>query len=126
MLEKAEIANAGASNWLTHAKAVTKLASTLKSAGIPGYLLENGQMANLPLFSTNQVPQKAGAPATGRLILGDWSQVMLGIWSEVDILVNPYAEPAYSRGGVSVRVMTTCDIALRHPEAFVVAEDIAI
>jgi HK97 family phage major capsid protein len=126
MIEKAEIANAGASNWLTHAKAVTKLASTLKSAGIPGYLLENGKMANLPLFSTNQVPQKAGAPATGRVILGDWSQVMLGIWSEVDILVNPYAEPAYSRGGVNVRVMTTCDIALRHPTAFVVADDLAL
>lgn len=126
MIQKAELENAGVVNWLTHAKAKTKLASTLKAAGIPGYLLENGRMADLPLFSTNQVPEKAGAPATGRVILGDWSQVMLGIWSEVDILVNPYAEPAYSRGGVNVRVMTTCDIALRHPKAFVVAEDIAI
>lgn len=126
MIQKAELENAGVVNWLTHAKAKTKLASTLKAAGIPGYLLENGRMADLPLFSTNQVPEKAGAPATGRVILGDWSQVMLGIWSEVDILVNPYAEPAYSRGGVNVRVMTTCDIALRHPKAFVVADDLAI
>lgn len=46
---------------------------------------------------------------------------MLGVWSEVDILVNPYAEPAYSRGGVQVRAMATVDTAVRHPEGFVVA-----
>ena len=40
----------------------------------------------------------------------------------VDILVNPYAEPAYSRGGVQVRAMATCDVALRHPQGFVLAE----
>ena len=83
-------------------------------------------MADLPLYSTNQVPAKAGSPATGRVILGDWSQVMLGIWSEVDVLVNPYDSTAYARGGVKVRAMATCDVAVRHPKAFVVADDLAL
>lgn len=123
MLEKAEVANVTAANWLTCPAAKTVLASTLKEAGLPGYLLENGRMADLPLFATNQViADSNGAP----VILGDWSQVLLGIWSEIDILVNPYAEPAYTRGGVQVRAMATCDIALRHPEAFVVATDLAV
>lgn len=126
MLEKAELENAGVVNWLTHAKVKTRLASTLKDADLPGYLLENGKMADLPLYSTNQVPKKTGTPDTGRLILGDWSQVMLGIWSEVDILVNPFDSTAYARGGVKVRAMATVDAAVRHPKAFVVAEDIAI
>jgi HK97 family phage major capsid protein len=123
MIEKAELENAPVANWLTSPEVKTKLASTLKASGIAGYLYEGGRMAELPLFSTNQVPT---ASAGGKLILGDWSQVMLGIWSEVDLLVNPYAEPAYSRGGVLVRIMSTVDIALRHPEAFVVASDINI
>ena len=59
------------------------------------------------------------------MILGDFSQVMLGIWREVDILVNPFDSTAYARGGVLVRAMATCDVAVRHPEAFVVADDVS-
>lgn len=127
MLEKLELVNAAAANWLTAPKVKTKLASTLKSASSgAAYLLEGGRMADLPLYSTNQVPAKTGTPDTGRVILGDWSQVMLGLFSELDILVNPYAETAYSKGNVLVRAMSTVDIAVRHPEAFVVAEDVAL
>ncbi|MFV1944199.1 phage major capsid protein, partial [Pseudomonas luteola] len=79
-----------------------------------GFLYENGTLAGLSLSTSKGVPD-------GTLILGDFSQVMLGVWSEVDILVNPYAEPAYSRGGVQVRAMATVDTALRHPEGFVVS-----
>lgn len=126
MVQKADLVNVAAVNWIGSTKAKAKLAGTLKASGIAGYLLEGGRMADLPAYFTNQVPEKAGSPNTGRLILGDWSQVLLGIWSELDILVNPYAETAYSKGNVLVRAMSTVDIALRHPEAFVVAEDLAI
>jgi HK97 family phage major capsid protein len=127
MLELAEIANATSSSWLTSPKVKTKLAQTLKDAGLPGYLLENGKMADLPFYSTNQVPlNTVPNPDTGIAILGDWSQVMLGIWSEVDILVNPYSETAYTKGNVLVRAMSTVDIAIRHPESFVIANDIAL
>jgi hypothetical protein len=54
---------------------------TLKSAGIAGFLMEGGKMADLPCYFSNQVAEKTGAPNTGKLIAGDWSQVMLGIWS---------------------------------------------
>ena len=120
MLEKLELANAhsmGAS-WLMNPTVKTKLKTTLKAAGIAGYMLENGKIDEYAAYSTNQTPAST-------LILGDWSQVLLGIWSELDILVNPYAEPAYSKGNVLIRAMATCDIAVRHPEAFVVADDIA-
>lgn len=126
MVEKAELENATAVNWLASPKVKTKLASTLKAADIAGYLLEGGRMAELPAFFTNQVPAKAGTPNTLRLILGDWSQVLLGIWSEVDLLVNPFAETAYSKGNVLVRAMSTVDVAVRHPKAFVVADDLAL
>ena len=126
MLQKLDLVNASAANIVASTKVKAMLAGTLKSSGIAGYLLEGGRMADLPVYFSNQVPEKTGTPNTGRLIAGDWSQVMLGIWSEVDILVNPFAETAYSKGNVLVRAMSTVDIALRHPEAFVVADDLAL
>lgn len=115
MLDDVEIANG---RWLTSAAVRTALASTEKVPGSgSGFLYDGGSLAGLPLSASKSVP-------AGTLILGDFSQVMLGVWSEVDILVNPYAEPAYSRGGVQVRAMATVDTAVRHPEGFVVATEV--
>lgn len=126
MLQKLDLVNAGAANFVGSTKVKAKLQGTLKASGIAGYLMEGGKVADLPAYFSNQVPEKTGSPNTGRLIAGDWSQVMLGIWSEVDLLVNPYESTAYSKGNVLVRAMSTVDIAVRHPEAFVFAEDIAL
>lgn len=126
LIEKAEVANAPVSSWLTHPSAATRLRSTLKATGIAGYLMEGGRMADMPVHVTNQVPEKSGSPNTGRLILGDWSQVMLGVWSEIDLLLNPFDSTAYARGGVLVRAMSTVDIGIRHPESFIVADDLAL
>ena len=125
MKAKAELANVEASSWLFNPAAAAKLAGTEKSNGTGIYLLgDDGRMAGIQSYSTNQVPNVDVDSAN--VILGDWSQVLLGIWSEIDILVNPYAQPAYGRGGVLIRAMSTVDVALRHPEAFVVASDLAI
>src|SRR3546814_5218730 len=77
---------------------------------------DDGKIAGVQSYATNQVPNEAGTPETGVAILGDWSQVLLGVWSEIDILVNPYAQPAYGRGGVLIRAMSTVDVAVRHPD----------
>ena len=126
MLQKLDLVNASAANIVASMKVKAKLQGTLKAAGIAGYLMEGGRMADLPVYFSNQVAEKTGVPNTGKLIAGDWSQVMLGIWSEIDILVNPFAETAYSKGNVLVRAMSTVDIAVRQPTAFVYAEDITI
>ena len=126
MLQKLDIVNASAANIVASTKAKAKLAGTLKAAGIAGYILEGGKVGDLPAYFSNQVAEKTGTPNTGRVIAGDWSQVMLGIWSEVDLLVNPFAETAYNKGNVLIRAMATVDAAVRHPEAFVVADDLAI
>lgn len=105
MLQKLDISNTSAANAIASMKVKAKLQGTLKEAGIAGYLMEGGRMADLPVYFSNQVAEKTGAPNTGKLIAGDWSQVMLGIWSEIDILVNPFAETAYSKGNVLIRAM---------------------
>ncbi len=100
--------------WLGTSTTKTTLAGIEKSTGTGQFLYQNGQVGELPFNVSANMP-------ANKLILGDFSQVILGVWSEIDILVNPYAEPAYSRGGVQVRAMATCDVAVRHPKAFLVA-----
>jgi len=100
--------------WLGTSTTKTTLAGIEKSAGTGQFLYSGGQVGELPFNVSANMP-------VNKLILGDFSQVLLGVWSEIDILVNPYAEPAYSRGGVQVRAMATCDVAVRHPKAFLVA-----
>jgi len=81
---------------------------------------------NLPTTFSNQVPKTlGGSPGTEHgLIYGDWSELLIGIWSEIDILVNPFESTAYSKGNVAIRAMATVDCAVRHPKAFVSIEDV--
>ena len=125
---KAATANVENLAWLMNPKAAAKFAGTEKSTGTGIYLMgDDGKIAGLQAHVTNQVPDDATPdPDTGIVILGDWSQVLLGIWSEVDLSLNAFAEAPYRRGGVLVRAMSTVDIAVRHPQAFVVADDVAL
>lgn len=124
IIEAVETANAlGSHSWLMNPAAKAKLRETLKVTGDAGagFLLENGQLGGYAVHTTNQ----AGSTSNGNnVIFGDWSQVLLGVWSELDILVNPYESTAYARGGVMVRAMATVDVAIRHPEAFVWVDDV--
>lgn len=118
LAEKLQLENLEGTRFLSAPGVRTTLASTEKVNGSgSGFLAEGGMMDGKPYDVTNQMP-------VDTLLFGDFSQVMLGIWSEIDILVNPYAEPAYSRGGIQVRAMATCDVALRHPQAFVAASGV--
>lgn len=126
LVEKLELANvdATAANWLVSAKSKTALSSKQTTTAANAMLMEGGKIANIPAYSTNQLANKSAI--LGRVLLGDFSQVLLGIWSEIDLLVNPFDSTAYARGGVLVRAMSTVDIGIRHPEAFVLAEDLTI
>ena len=112
--------------WLTHPEVVTILRSTLRETGLPGYLLDNGQLAGVPVHVTNQIGKKAGTPATGRAILGDFSEMFIGTWGSVDVVTNPYAEGPFSRGAIQVRILTTCDMVPRREDAFVIVDDLAL
>jgi hypothetical protein len=112
---------------VTHAKAASKLQSTLKNpANGAEYLLQSGRVADLPAYATNQLDEKAGSPAKGRVIAGDFSQIVIGEWGATEVLANPYASGYYERGDVQLRIMHTMDAVVRHPKAFVVADDLSI
>jgi HK97 family phage major capsid protein len=115
------------SAWLTHPEVATKLRSMLTTDGLPGWMLDdNGRLAGIPVAVTNQLVKKAGTPATGRMIVGDFSEMIVGTWGSVDILTNQYAEGPYSRGAIQVRILTTCDMVPRREDAFTVIDDVTL
>ena len=67
-----------------------------------GFIMDGPDtLAGYRFLATNLVPSN-GSKGTGTnlsaLIYGNWSDLLIGMWSEVDILVNPYAETAYVKG----------------------------
>ncbi|KHL57074.1 phage major capsid protein [Xanthomonas cannabis] len=107
--------NVNPTGWYTSPDVLSALRGILKAptAG-SDYIATASRIGELAVAVSNASPANTA-------ILGDWSQVLLGQWGAVEILVNPYAETPYRRGGVLVRAMATVDVAVRHEEAFVVA-----
>lgn len=124
-----EGSNSEGTAFLTNPKVVKLLRSTLKESGDAGagYMMEGpNSLAGYPCAVTTNVPSNLGAGTDkSALIFGRWSDLVLGYWSELDVLVNPYESTAYSKGNVQVRAMLTMDIAVRHAASFSAATDIA-
>ncbi|MFG1204403.1 phage major capsid protein [Xanthobacter aminoxidans] len=78
----------------------------------------------IPTTFSNLVPKNLGGGTEHGLIYADWSELIVGVWSEIDILVNPYESTAYAKGNISIRAMATVDVAIRHKKAFVSVEDV--
>ena len=59
---------------------------------------------------------KGNQSASSAIIFGDFASLLIGLWGATDILVDPYTGGA--AGTVRVRVLQSCDVALRHVESF--------
>ncbi len=113
----------GSLGWAMNAFAEAKFKSITKvssDAGAGFLMSDDGRLGGAPSAVTSQL---AGNPATspatdGEAIFGAWSEVIIGMWGGVEILVNPYEADAYSKGNVWVRAIIDADVLVRHPEAF--------
>jgi len=108
--------------WLLDPIAKKTLSETIANPIRGEYLLDNGQLAGYSAQRTTRLPAASGGK--GSALFGDFSQLLMGVWSELDILVNPYAEGPYRKGNVLVRAMATVDTAVRYPGAFQFIDDI--
>lgn len=120
----------GSLAWVTNAKVVSKQRRTLKTTGdtSSNFLqVDPNALAGYSLASTQLVPSNLVKGASGAVcsaeIFGDWSQLVLGFWSELDILVNPFESTAYAKGNVQIRAMATADVGIKQPLAFAASTD---
>ena len=83
-----------------------------KDAGSGRYIIENNELDG---YAVNV----CGKLATGEIFFGDWSNIIIGNWGGLEIVVDPYTEAASG----SVRVIATllADVGVRNPQGFVKA-----
>jgi HK97 family phage major capsid protein len=131
LISAVDVANAltGSLGFLGNAQIVGKARRTPKTSTdtASNFLMDApGTLAGYPFASTSNVPA-TGAKGSGTnlstLIFGNWQDLVIGFWSELDVCVNMYESTAYAKGNVQIRAMATADVAIRHPLSFAAIVD---
>lgn len=106
----------GTAAFLTNPRNITKARKYKDADGhvIPLAELFHGQTVE----ATNQVPKTSASPDKYPLIYGEWASLVIGYWSGIDLLVNPYHGDVASKGGALLHAFLDADVVVRHPEAF--------
>jgi HK97 family phage major capsid protein len=100
------------------------LAFGRKTAKVSGQLLgaivgDDGKINGYPSFVTNQLPKTLTLGTASDChagVFGNFNALMIGVWSAIEILVDPYR--LKKQGMVEVSSYLMCDIAVRYPVAF--------
>ncbi|MDC8451061.1 MAG: phage major capsid protein [Nitrospira sp.] len=89
-----------------------------RATGGGRFVWDKDQVADRRAFVSTDVP-------TATMICGDWSLLYLGIWGQGFLLeVNPFDPAGFKAGVIQARMLISCDVAVLHPSAFVVASSI--
>lgn len=116
---------AGRLGYATNSKVMGALKTTPQVAGYPLYLVNDGRANGYAVEVSNAIPSnltKGTGTALSSMIFGDWSQILVGGWGGLNIIVDPFA--AKQKGVVEVSVASYHDVLVRRPEAFCVIDDI--
>ena len=84
------------------------------------------ELLGYPLFTSSNIPgDPAASPVVDNtIIFGNWADLLIGYWSGVDIVVNPYETSVFAKGGVLIHALQDVDIDVRHPESFAKSENL--
>tara|TARA_R100000654_G_scaffold72162_1_gene103766 strand:- start:4 stop:609 length:606 start_codon:yes stop_codon:yes gene_type:complete len=108
--------------------AISKLKDSNGSYHLSPYGTELGQqqIASRRLMISNNVPSTLTKGSSSNncsaLIYGDFSQLLLGMFGDLEIEVDIYSQ--FQSGGVQVRALQAFDVGVRQPSAFGVIADI--
>jgi len=102
-------ADAGALKYIVNAAARGALKSTEKASNTAQFVWEGNEINGYPALVSNQL-------ANNDVLFGDFSQLVLGTWSGVDLTVDPYA--GATSGNVRVIALQDVDFAVKQPGAF--------
>jgi HK97 family phage major capsid protein len=131
LVREVEIDNAltGSAAFLTNGQVKAKLTSTAKqSSGVEGNFILGPDMNNLygyPIYVSQQMPSnlsKGSGSNLSAMIFGVWSDLLIGQWSGIDLLVDQYS--GSNAGTVRIVAFHDCDFAVRHPESFAECNEI--
>lgn len=130
LIAEVETVDATGQGFLTNFKVLKKARQTQKVTSTDSVMIMNDRdtLAGYPVVASSLVPSTltkgTSSGVCSALIFGDFSDVLLGYWSELDVLVNPYESTAYTKGNVQIRAFATCDVKLRQPASFAAMKDL--
>ena len=99
----------GSLSYVTRANINGAMKVKAKDSGSGLFVNDNGTVNGYPCYVSNQVE-------AGDIWFANWSDLIIGYWSGLDLQVDPYTGGA--SGTVRVRVLQDTDVAVRHPESF--------
>lgn len=83
-----------------------------------------------PFFQTTQIPTnltKGTSSTLTEVYLANWAELLIGIWTNMEFLASNQAGDAtggaFASNQTWLRVIMEVDVAVRHPESFVLAND---
>jgi len=80
-----------------------------------------------PAYVTNQLARnltKGAAIDLSAMIFGNWSDMLIGLWGGMDVLVDPYT--GGTAGTVRVIVLQDVDVAIRNAQSFAAGDDFSV
>ena len=110
----------GSLSYVTNATMAAKMKRTEIASNTAKFVLENGSVNGYPLYVSNQMPATYASNAKSGVIFGNFSDLLIGNWNGIDVVVDPYTSAANRQVRLVVSLWT--DIAVRHPESFCKAE----
>lgn len=117
----------GSLGWLASAPVIAKLLTTRMDTGSGRFIMESlgDGLLSYPMYRSENVPADLGSSgALGALIFGNMADLLIGYWSGVDVLVDPYSNS--KTGAVRVVTMVDADVDVRHPQSFAATQDLVI
>ena len=119
--------------YLTNSKVRGLLKATLQSATAAAarWIWEAtdnpliGEVNGYKAMNTTQIPSnltKGSGTGLSAMIYGNWSDLVIALWGQLDVLVDPYT--GSNTGTVRVNVHQSADINVRHAESFQIMTDI--
>lgn len=123
-------ADVGAMMYLTTPKVRGKLRATETVSGSGEFIWKGahtpgeGSIAGYRAVTSTGVPSnltKGSGTGLSAVLFGDFSQMIIGQWGAVDLLVDPYSMS--STGTIRVVAFFDVDVGIRHPESFAIIRD---
>ena len=109
--------------YVSNAKVQGKLKTIPQIAGYPYYLMNDGKVNGYPFYMSNAIPSNLGTgTAFSAAIFGNWSEVLVGSWGGLQLIVDPYT--AKANGVLEISAAAYHDVLVRTPAAFCKIVDI--
>jgi HK97 family phage major capsid protein len=104
--------------YLCNPKLRAKLKTISKGTDMGGAICQMNMIDGMPTVSTSLVKKIAGTPDTYPLIYGDFSQLYVGVWGGIEIIVDAVSTEAASKASVNLIINMEADVQIAQPKAF--------